>query len=235
MRKITTKMRPQKNVPTKPSMRALNRRPSLCLARLSFVRIFLHRSRGDDLTRLDDGDPVAEGFRHLEGVGGQEDRAALVHEGLKEVLEEPSRSRIQAHHGLVHDDELGLVDERRGDEELLAHAVRIALDELVTPLTESEQVQQSLPATLGLRAITSPQPGHEPEELSARQLLVQVGAVGNVADLRLGLLGLVGHVDAVDEDLTGGGAEHPGHHADGGRLAGPVRAQEPEDLSTLGA
>ena len=47
-----------------------------------------------------------------------------------DLLEEMRRSRVQPHHGLVQDEQLGLVEERAGQRQLLFHAVGIALDEV---------------------------------------------------------------------------------------------------------
>src|SRR5690606_39390464 len=61
---------------------------------------------------------------------------SLGDEGPQEILEEPGRAGIEPHHGLVHHDELGLMDQGGADQDLLTHAVRVALDQLVLPRSE---------------------------------------------------------------------------------------------------
>ena len=71
----------------------------------------------------------------------------------EQILENARRLRVEADHRLVDDDHLGPVHERARDDELLPHAVAVALDQLVAPLLEIEQREQ-----LARRGARSPVP-----------------------------------------------------------------------------
>src|SRR5688572_9080869 len=90
----------------------------------------------------------------------------------EEVLEDSRRLRIQTHHGLVHDDHFGSMHERAGDDQLLPHAVAVALDELIPPLVEIEERQQLARAMLHLRSFLIEQTGDESQEFASRQLFI---------------------------------------------------------------
>ena len=80
----------------------------------------------------------------------------------------------------------GAVHEGAGDDQLLAHAVAVALHQFVAPLLEVEQRQQLAGAVLHLGALLVVEAGHEPQELGAGELLVDERAVGNEPQLHLG-------------------------------------------------
>src|SRR5690606_8915242 len=66
-------------------------------------------------------------------------------------------------------------------------------------------------------------------------LAVERRPIGKVADLRLDLLRLVGQIDPVDDHTAGGGQQIGREHAQGCRLAGPVEAQQADDLALFDA
>ncbi len=77
----------------------------------------------DEVSAGDEGDGVAHLFCLIHAVGGEEDGTTLfaeVHEG---VLEEDGVDGIEAGEGLIHDDEVGLVEERGDELNLLLHAL----------------------------------------------------------------------------------------------------------------
>ena len=71
------------------------------------------------------------------------------------------------------------------DDQLLPHAVRVALDQLVAPLLEVEERHQLARAVLDLGTLLAVQPRDEAQELRAGELLVDERPVGNEAELRL--------------------------------------------------
>ena len=101
---------------------------------------FLHGTGHDELAALYDGHHIAELFRDLKHVGGEEDGSAsvavLAHEGLELVRGDG----VEADEGFVHDDELRLVDEGGDEGELLLHAVGIGGDGLGEVVGELELV-----------------------------------------------------------------------------------------------
>src|SRR5678816_377581 len=131
-----------------------------------------HRAQGANLSTLNDPDAIAHGFRHFQRVRRQHDRVAAVGVLAEQILEDARRLGIEPHHRLVDDDDLWPVHERAGDDELLPHAVAVALDQVVAPLLEIEQGQELARAPVDDRALLVVQPGHEAQELRPGQLLI---------------------------------------------------------------
>ena len=119
---------------------------------------------------------------------------------------DPERARclrIEAHHRIIDDDHLGLVDERARDDELLPHAVAVALHQLVTPFLEVEECEQLSPATFDFRPRLAVQARDEAKELDARKLLVDERPVRDESQLLLRRNGFGGQVDAGDAHGAG--------------------------------
>src|SRR3954468_23132636 len=72
-----------------------------------------------DLSVLDDGDPVTQRLRDLEGMGGHHDGVAAPHVLPEQVLEDARRLGVETDHRLVDDDHLGTMNESAGDDQLL--------------------------------------------------------------------------------------------------------------------
>src|SRR5271170_2718354 len=75
------------------------------------------------MTVMDEADAVADLFDLIHSVGGEEDGAALFAEVDESVHEQNGVDGIEAAEGLVHDDELGLVQESGDELDLLLHTL----------------------------------------------------------------------------------------------------------------
>ena len=89
-----------------------------------------HGAGTDQLAALDDGHLIAQLLRHLQHLGGEEDRAAPVAQLPHHALEQMGGLGVQSHEGFVHEDQLWLVDPRGDDRQLLLHAMGIGGDGL---------------------------------------------------------------------------------------------------------
>ena len=96
--------------------------------------------------------------------------------------------------------------ERARDDQLLAHAVAVALDQLVLHSARSKSASSSRHPLLDGVAILVVEAGDESQELRAGELLVDEGAVGDEAELRLGRDRLDGEVDPRDVNRSGASA-----------------------------
>lgn len=124
------------------------------------------------------------------------------------------------------------MNEGRADENLLAHAVRITLDELVLPRRELKELQEAIRTCLDLVAFPAPQSRHEPQEFTPGELLVQERPIGDVSHAGLRGLGVLIQVSSTHEDLATGRPENTGNHTNRCRLPGSVGAEEAKDLTT---
>src|SRR5262249_40379690 len=102
---------------------------------------FVNRPARDDLPLEDDADSVAHLLRDLQRVRAHEDRDAVRRHPAEDVLDQARAARIEADHRLVDDHGLRPMEERRAHHEALLHAVREALDQLVLPARELEQLE----------------------------------------------------------------------------------------------
>src|SRR5688500_5534252 len=97
----------------------------------------------DDLALRDDRDPVADLLDLMEEMAGEEDGLAAVDgEASDERAHLLDAGGVEADHGLVEDDELGVAEQRRGDPEALAHSGRIALELAPRILRQADLLEQ---------------------------------------------------------------------------------------------
>ena len=80
---------------------------------------FPRRAESNDLPLIDDGDAIAQSFRFIHVVRGDDDGAALVLEAADYVPKLPSRLRVEAGGRFVEEQQVGIADECRGDGEPL--------------------------------------------------------------------------------------------------------------------
>jgi hypothetical protein len=88
---------------------------------------------------MDDADTVTEVLRHGQGMGGKENRLPRPCEAAEQIFDHLHCCRIQTDHGFIDDDHLGIVQEGRGNDETLFHAVRVSLDQLTAPVKQAKR------------------------------------------------------------------------------------------------
>ena len=125
------------------------------------------------------------------------------------------------------------MQERRAHHEALLHPVREALDQLVLPPAQLEQVEHLVHAIHDAVAIEPVQARVEPQELAGRELLVDERAVGNEPERGLRELRLGGGIMAVHDDASRGRLQQAGDHPQRRRLARAVRPEEAVNLARL--
>src|SRR5688572_1900471 len=190
-----------------------------------------HRAACPDLSVLNDGDAIAETLRDLERVRRHHDRVTAARVFAKEILQHLRRLRIEPDHGLVDDDHLGTVEKRARDDELLPHAVAVALHQLILPFEQVEEGEELTQSPLHRLAALVVQAGDESEKFRAGELLINERSVRDEAELRFGRDRIHRDVDAGDTDRPRGRLENPGDHPERRRLARAVRPEEAEQLS----
>jgi hypothetical protein len=113
-----------------------------------------------------------------------------------------------------------------GQRELVLHSAREAFSQFMCMPGQVEPIEQAARARLGVGCVNAPQAGDELQVLGRLELGVQHRVVRQVGHLLLGAGRVGGQVDAEDLDPAGVGGEQAGHHAQGRRLAGPVRSKQ---------
>ena len=188
-------------------------------------------SGAQDATVVDDRDAGAHLAELGEDVAADEDRLAHRSQLAEDLAHLDSRSRVEARRRLVEDQQCRVVDQRVGEAQALAHAARQRLDvrlALVGQPDDLEQLADHRRSAVGGDAVAA---GEEVEVLPHAQVVVDAVEVGHVADAAPDLDRVGGHRDAGDVRLARGRSEQGGQDLHRRRLAGPVRADQPEDLA----
>ena len=134
--------------------------------------------------------------------------------------------RVQARGGLVEDEQLGPVHERLDEADLALVAGgevgHLALEVAVQALGELGDV---------VPVHAAAQVGEVAQRLAAGEVRVEAQLAGQVAAARLDRQGLAAAVPAEHESAAGRRPDQVQQDPDGGGLAGPVGAEEAEDLA----
>jgi len=134
-------------------------------------------------------------------------------------------------HRLVQHDERRVAHQRLSDAEPLLHALRVLADLAVGRRREADQLEELAAAPLAVALRHPGEPREEPERLAPGEEVVPGRVLREVADAAL--RGAARDRRVEDEGLAAGRVDEAHQHLDGGRLAGAVRADEPEDLALL--
>ena len=159
----------------------------------------------------------------------EEDRPAGRPQLVEDLVEGPLHERVEALRRLVQDRQLGVVLQRLHDAELLAHPPAVVADragEIAGGQLEAvdhARAPARRPAVEGSEVV---------EELRAGHRVVQRDAAGQVADAAADGHAVRLRVEAEDAGAAGRvGCRNPRRSRMQVALAGPVGAQEPEDLA----
>src|SRR5690554_352748 len=181
------------------------------------------------LPPVDEQDAVAQGFDQAHLVRAEGDSLALCGEVADERLEQPDVDRVQPLKWLVKDEQVGVVDQRRGELELLLHTTAEVLDLAPYPVGQLDALQplhRPLAGDISRRALQFSEVDQHVEHL---QVAIQAALLRQIADMFPRLVR--GAAQHADRALVGLNDVH--NHADGGRLARPVRPQQAEDLTRM--
>ena len=190
-------------------------------------------SQGDHGADVDHGDPVRELIGLFEVLGGEQQGGAFVLQLTDEVPHVDPAPRVEARRRLVEEQDLRTPHQARGQVQPPAHAAGVRLRRTSRGIRQLEPRQDLLGTTPRLRLREVVQPSDELEVLEAGQVLVDRRALSREADPEPQLLGVAHGVQPVDLRSAAGGREQGGQDPDRGRLAGPVRPEQPEHRAGL--
>ncbi len=181
---------------------------------------------GDELALAHEGDAVAHALHLRQHVRGEEHGLAGVADLVQQVVELVLDERVEARGGLVQDQQLGPVHERLDEADLAPVAGgeigHLALEVAVQALRQRGDV---------VPVDAAAQVGEVAQRLAPGEVGVQAQLTGQVAAARLDRQRLAAAVPAEDEGAPGRRPDQVQQHADGGRLAGAVGAEEAEHLA----
>jgi hypothetical protein len=163
-------------------------------------------------------------------VGRQENGRALAGRETGEVVAERGRGhRVEAGRRLVEEDEAGPMEEGPGYGQLLLHAAAPTARLFTPALPETEVAQELADASPAVRRAQAPDAAVVLEVVLGAEALVDPALLEQGPRESPDLAGARGHVAAEDLGPAAARLEKAEEEADGGRLAGPVRAEEAED------
>ena len=161
----------------------------------------------------------------------QDREVALLHEPAEHREQLLHARRVDGDRRLVEDQDGGLLDQRVGDAEALAHAAGVRLGLAVGGVLEADLVEQLVDPGLRDGPGDAVELGGVAQVLAAREAAVEPDVVGQVADLALDRERLAGRIQADDADDAAGRLGEAEQHEHGRRLARAVGPQEAEDLA----
>jgi hypothetical protein len=202
----------------------------------SFAELGLEFTDGSlrqDLSVVDNGQPVAKFLGFFQVVGGVQNRASAGDDVPHHVEDVPPRLGIDSHGRLVQQDQLGVMNQTQGQVETPLHPARKILGGLLGPILEPNLFEQFIHPAFQMSPAHAKNPAPEGQVLPCRQLLVDRHFLRHHAEAPFDLARVLQDADALHVDFPGGRREQTTDHGDAGGLAGPVGAEKAEYLSFL--
>ena len=163
----------------------------------------------------------------------QEDRQAVVAAERLEQLEDLlDADRVDRGRRLVEDQDVGVLDERIGDPESLAHAARVRPDLVAAAIRQADLAEDLVDRLFRGLAVQPVEARRVAQVRAAGHVVVEADRIGQVADPSFDLARVARRVEPDDAGLTLSRFGQPEQHEDRGRLAGAVLPEQPEDLAT---
>src|ERR671935_790555 len=189
----------------------------------------VRRIERDDLAGMDDRDAVAEPLRLVEVVRRHEDRHLGARPQSGDHVEQlGSDPRVESHRRLVEEQHTRVGDESARDLESAPLAAAERGDGTFDEIGQAEDRDEFVDVCA---FVDAPQAGVELEVAATRQRAVDDRVLEDDAADGAGLPRLRGDVETGQLRRAAGRCDRRGEHPDGGRLAGAVRAEQPEDLA----
>ena len=183
---------------------------------------------GDDPAGRDQGDVLAQGLRLLEVMGGQQDRRTLLVQQPDVVPEIVAELDVDAGGRLVEDHQQRFVQEGPGEQQPALHAPGELRRPGVRLRSQVEDVDHLVGAAVGRFPIHPEVAAVVDERLPDGREAVEVGILLGNADQATRLHRVM--LEAEHADPAAGRADQIADGVDQRRLAGPVRAEQAEEL-----
>ncbi len=164
-------------------------------------------------------------------MAADQDRLAEGSELAEQLAKLDARPWVEARSRLIEQEHLGVVDERVGEAQPLLHAAGEAQDVGVALVREVDQLEEVADHPLALGGAEAVAATEEVEVLPDLHVVVDPERVRHVAEDAPNRHRVPANRLAGDQRVARGGDEERRQHAQHRRLAGAVRADEPEDLA----
>ena len=181
---------------------------------------------------VDDRDAIAEIVRLVHVVRGDQNRELhAVAQFVQHLPDSDARNRVETGGGLVEKEDTGTMHQAASDFEPPSHAAGKRFGLGFAPFGEVDGLEELRDIALPLRARHAIELGVQTHVLLGGQIGVECRVLEDQPDIAPHGVALGVHVEAGDGGAAAGRLDQRAEHRDGGRLAGPVWAQEAEDLA----
>jgi hypothetical protein len=154
---------------------------------------------------------------------------------LNQVLEDEGGGDVEAGKRLVEDEDIGIVHKRGNQKDALAHALGVGADGKMTVRKEREKFEEGCDFRFHALRRHAAESAHELEIFLARQVGIEIGFFGNVAEMFAVTNKILLNILALEENLALSRFQKAGEHLYRCAFARAVRAEIAEDLAGLEA
>ncbi len=186
------------------------------------------RPTDDHPAAIDDRDRLAHGLDRLHLVGREDERPTFVAELEERLAEEGDVDGIETGERLVHEQDRRVVEDRRDQLDLLLVALAELFGLALGQVGHAQAMEPGEGVAPGDVARHAVERGEEHQLIEDDHPRIQPALLGQVAPRRPWQLARVGAVPQDPAAVRGQDADRDSHRR---RLAGPVRAEEAEDLA----
>jgi hypothetical protein len=174
---------------------------------------------------VQDDDPIADALDDFENVRAVENRLTARRQRPHQVPQHHGRRDVEAGFRLVEDDDRGIMQQRRRDDDLLAHALRVRRDALIGRGAQVEQRQEAVDLAGEQRLRQLAQAADQIQVLAAGEERIEIGLLRYVAHVPVERDHVRVDVGAVVFDLPCRRLEQPRDHSRGRGLPRSIRSE----------
>src|SRR6266550_1832167 len=185
--------------------------------------------------RVQEQDAVAQMRGLAHDVRREQHRAARGAFAADGVHDELSAHDVERGGGFIENQYVGVVQKGAGDVGALFLPGRQRAARALRKLRHLEFLNLLLDTRFEFRPGKAIEPAKVTEHLARREALIELRVAGKKTDAPAGLQGLRVQIRAVDQDPARGGREDAGEHAQRGRFAGTVRAEQADHFARADA
>ena len=162
-------------------------------------------------------------------MGGDENGFAFFGENTDEVLELDAGLGVEAGGGLVHDEDLGVVEKGAPESEALGLAFGKLVRKAIGQGAEVGELHHFFDAAAAFVILETEGAGVEVEVFQDRHVVVVPEVIGHPADERTHFVGVVNDIDPTDFGRSHGGVVEGGENPHGGGFSGAIGSHEAAD------
>ena len=193
-----------------------------------FAAQVIGTGQGDEPAVRDQGHGVAF-LRLVDVLGGHEERPTVIAQAVQLLPDGGPQDRVDSRGGFVEEQQVGIVDECRGQFQSSLHATGQSTGAPTTGVPQVDELEHLAGATVTGAPQHAEQRRDEIDVLARRQVRVEGELLWHVPDPLTGPSPEGPRVLAEHAYLTVVGCERSGEQTDRGRLAGPGRADDAQD------